>query len=362
MKRKQMCVIVLFLVLIFVLTGCGSKNNENQESSATGNSTKKKIAYVTGTGGLGDKSFNDLGYQAIERLMNQGITCDVAEPSAIAEVEGLLRNFSDTGDYALIIAMGGDMVDPLKKVAADYPDQNFMVLDGFAGMDNIKSVSISQAETGFLVGAFAGLMEMEGDLPNGKMKNIIGVVGGNDIPLIREIITAYECGARYVNPDCTVGSAFVGSWNDPAKGSELTMGLYEQGASIVFQAAGASGMGVIEAAQKQNLYAIGYDGNQNSIAPDNVIGSGVRGLDAIIEETSLDALERDFTGGDFNITMKENSAAAQIALADTNIIISDEITEKIEKIQEFLINSDVEIPTEQDQIEDYLSKVGTFAD
>lgn len=356
------------------LSGCAS-SNVVQSSNETTNTdsgkedvaqkptvSQKKVAYIPGTGGLGDKSFNDLGYQGIKKLMEKGVTCDVAEPKSIAEVEGLLRNFANTGEYSLIIAMGGDSVDSIKKVATDYPEQNFMVIDGKAGMDNVKSVAIIQADTGFLVGAYAGLMEKEGNLANGQNKNIVGIVGGNDIPLIRGILTAYECGVRYVNPDCKVLTAYVGSWNDPGKGSELTQGMYEQGASIVFQAAGASGMGVIEAAQKSNLYALGYDGNQNTIAPDNMIGSGARGLDSIIEQTGDEALAGTFKGGDYNIGMKDNPLSSQIIFDGTNVEIPDNVKQNLEKIKEFLVNSIEEIPSEPDQVYEYLEKVGAFTE
>ena len=338
---------------------------EAADVAAEGNAAAsgKKIAFITGTGGLGDKSFNDLGYQGIKVLMDEGIPCDIAEPKAISEMEGLLRNFSDQGDYALIIGMGGDMVDALTRAAADYPEQNYMVLDGLAGNDkaNIRSVMISQTDCAFLVGAYAALMENEGNLTHGESKNIVGVVGGMDVPIIRTILTAYECGARYINPETQALSSYVGDWNDPGKGAELTQDMYEKGARIVFQAAGASGLGVIESAKKHDLYAIGYDGNQNSLAPDSIIGSGARGLDAAIVETAKSALADSFQGGDFTIGMKDDPDAAQILLDENNITVPDEVKAKLEKVKEFLIAGAVEIPAEPDGVDAYLQQVGSFA-
>lgn len=365
--KKILCMLLSAALALSVLAGCAAPNSapsaqpdgapasENAVPAAQG-----KIAYVTGTGGLGDKSFNDLGNLGIKRLQDAGIACDIAEPKSISEVEGILRNFSEAGGYSLIIAMGGDMVDSLKKVAVDYPEQNYMVMDGLAGMPTVQSVMISQTDEAFLVGAFAGLMEKEGKLPNSQGKNTIGIVGGNDIPLIRSIVAAYEAGARYVNPDCKVLSAYVGSWSDPAKGSELTQGMYEQGASIVFQAAGGSGMGVIEAAKKSGYYAIGYDGNQNSLAPDNMIGSGVRGLDAVVEQSAKDAIAGNFVGGDVKIGMKDNDQAAQLALTETNLAVPAEVSAKLDQIKKFLVETDTAIPADPAEVEAYLAKVGAF--
>ncbi|MEG1631284.1 MAG: BMP family ABC transporter substrate-binding protein [Hydrogenoanaerobacterium sp.] len=376
--KRFVSVLLSAILALSVFTGCNSGAtsssqpaadksavaSESTSASASApspeNAVKGKIAYVTGTGGLGDKSFNDLGNLGIKRLQETGVTCDIAEPKSISEVEGILRNFSETGDYALIIAMGGAMVDPLKKISVDYPKQNYMVIDGLAGMPTIKSVMISQTDEAFLVGAFAGLMEKDGKLPKAQGKNTIGIVGGNDIPLIRGIVAAYEAGARYANPECKVLSAYVGSWSDPAKGSELTQGMYEQGASIVFQAAGGSGMGVIEAAKKSGYYAIGYDGNQNSLAPDNMIGSGVRGLDAMVEQSAKEALAGTFTGGDLKIGMKDNNQASQIALTETNIKVPAEISAKLDNIKKFLTETDTEIPSEPAAVNDYLAKIGSM--
>lgn len=380
MKKVLSLILAAALSMSVLLTGCSSgeaassaasgdtssaassdTSSSEGSSETTQTSGKSKIAYVTGTGGLGDKAFNDLGNKGIEQLKSEGIECDVVEPKAIAEVEGILRNLADTESYALIISMGGDSVDSITRVANDYPEQNFMVMDGLAGdIANLRSVMLSQADECFLVGAFAGLMEKEGNLPNSQGKNMIGVVGGMDIPLIRSVVAAYTAGAKYVNPDCEVLSAYVGSWSDPNKGAELTKSMYSQGASIVFNGAGASGMGCIEAAKQEGLYAIGYDGNQNSLAPDNVIGSGVRGLDAVIVQSSKEALEGTFTGGDMNVTMADNPDASQLELTETNVEIPDSVLEKLEKIKEFLIAAEVAIPEDPADVDAYLEQVGSF--
>ncbi len=347
---KRLLVLVLALVMVFGAFGGALA------TSAVGT----KIAYVTGTGGLGDKSFNDLGHKGIQALIASGVPCDVAEPTSIAEMEGILRNFADTGEYALIVGMGGDMVDSISKVAADYPEQGFMLIDGLCGVENIKSVVISQEDCAFLVGAYVGLMEKEGGLPNSQGKNTIGIVGGMDIPIIRGIMAAYECGAKYVNPDVTVLKSFVGAWNDPGTGSELTKDMYNKGASIVFQAAGGSGMGVLEAAKNSSLYAIGYDGNQNTIAPDNILASGVRGIDAIVMETAQAALKGEFNGGDTQIAMKENASAAQLTMDDSNVTTPESVLQKLEQIKAFLVEAKVVIPSEPEEVEAYLAQVGSF--
>ncbi|WP_312668403.1 BMP family ABC transporter substrate-binding protein [Tissierella praeacuta] len=356
MKRNLILFLSMILIVSLVLNGCQSNKTESVDKS----DSPKKIAFVTGTGGLGDKSFNDLGYEGILKLKEEGIICDVAEPKAISDLEGIIRNFADTEEYALIVAMGGDSVDSVNAVSLDYPEQPMLIIDGFASTDTIKSVILSQTDTAFLVGAYAGLMEKEGDLPNAQGKNTIGIVGGMDIPIIRSLVAGYEAGARYVNPDIKVLVTYVGVWNDPGKGSELAQSLYSQGADIIFQAAGGSGLGVLEASEKVGLYALGYDGNQNSLYPNNILASGIRGLGDMVYTTAKDALNGIYKGGDFSVAMKDNPMTSQLTMVDSNLNTPDEILEKLEKIKEFLIEAKVEIPSEPSEVDAYINAVGSF--
>ena len=356
MKKIVSMMLVLVLTLSFI-TGCGSNQKDSGESKG---SDEKKVAYITGTGGLGDNSFNDLGYKGIQTLMDEGITCDVSEPTSIAEIEGIARNFAEDGSYSLIVIMGGDAVDSMVRVATDYPDQKFMMIDGMAGMDNVYSVEVNQNETGFLAGVYAGILMKEGVLNNGETENIVGAVGGMDIPLIRGILNGFECGVRYVNPDAKVLLSYVGDWSDPSKASELAQGMYEQGASMVFQAAGASGMGVIECAQKQGAYAIGYDGNQNIIAPDNMVGSAIRGVGDIIAETAHKSFDGTFEGGDHVVSLCDNEFASQILTDDVTIEIPETVIEQFNRAKEVLLSGEHSVPFESEEIETFISSLGAF--
>ncbi|MDO5690673.1 MAG: BMP family ABC transporter substrate-binding protein [Tissierellia bacterium] len=361
--NRKMLFLSLLLSISMLFSACGGNSETTSQSSGAPEAAGeggKKIAFITGTGGLGDKSFNDLGYEGIKQLEAEGIECDVAEPKAISEMEGLVRNFAENGSYALIVTMGGDSVDSANMVSVDYPEQPILVIDGLANNENIKSVMLSQTDTAFLVGAYAGLMEAEGNLEKSQGKNTIGIVGGMDIPIIRSLVAGYEAGARYVNPDITVLATYVGAWNDPGKGSELAQSLYSQGADIVFQAAGASGMGVLEASEKTGYYSIGYDGNQNSLYPENVIASGARGVGDMVYTTAKDTLEGNFVGGDFTVSMKDDSATSQLLTAESNVTTPEAVLNKLEKVKEFLVEAKVQIPNEPDGVDAYLKEVGTF--
>lgn len=357
---KRIGVVAMLVLALSLLAGCGGNKASEPMETTTGTASEKKIAFVTGTGGLGDKSFNDLGYQGVLKLKEEGIQVDVAEPKAISEMEGLIRNFADTEEYALIVTMGGDSVDSVKAVSEDYSNQPFLIMDGFAGSDNIKSVLLSQVDTSFLVGAYAALMEQGGHLPKSPKANKIGIVGGMDIPIIRSVVAGYTAGAKFIDPKIEVLTAFVGAWNDPGKGTELAQSLYEQGAGVIFHAAGGSGMGVLEAAKKLDRYAIGYDGNQNSIAPDNIPASGARGTADMVYTTAKEALEGKYKGGDFAVAMKDNPATSQLLMEETNVKTPQDVLDKLEKIKTFLIEAKVAIPSDPAEVDAYIQQVGTF--
>ena len=249
----------------------------------------KKIGLITGTGGLGDKSFNDISYAGAQRAKDElGVDFDYVEPTAIAEYEGFQRDFAASGEYMLIICVGFDQGDALAIVAAEYPDQNFAIVDMVVDAPNVASLTFRANEGSFLLGVVAGLTSETGT---------IGFVGGIDIPLIRDFYVGYKAGAEWAVPTITVGEpVFVGGWGDPSSGKELTLGLIEQGYDGIFAAAGGSGLGALEAAHEEGITGYGVDACQDYLH-DEIIASMTKRVDVAVYEMILDALVDKFQGG-----------------------------------------------------------------
>jgi basic membrane protein A len=248
----------------------------------------KKIGIITGTGGLGDKSFNDISYAGAMRAEEElGVEFDYVEPTAIAEYEGFQRDFAMSGDYMLIVCVGFDQADALTIVAAEYPDQNFALVDMVVDAPNVASLTFRANEGSFLLGVVAGLSSETGN---------IGFVGGIDIPLIRDFYVGYKAGAEWAVPTVTVGEpVFVGGWGDPSTGKELALGLIEQGNDGLFEAAGGSGLGVLEAAHEQGINGYGVDACMDYLH-DEVIASMTKRVDEAVYQMILDALVGKFQG------------------------------------------------------------------
>ncbi len=255
--------------------------------SVTAQDAPLRITLVI-NGVLGDKSFFDSAQRGMDRALDdfdiEVNTIELGIDPANWE-SGLDDAMSDTESYDLLIAGTFQMVDFLGARAHLYPDKVFITYDApvnygaqtdedpandglcVEGCTNVYSVLYAQNEGSFLAGVYAAAMSsMEGE---GYTDGIVlGAIGGQDIPVINDFIVGYEQGACLVSPDSQVIVQYAGGWNDPATGKEIALAMYEQGADIVFQIAGGTGVGVFEAAEEQGRYAIGVDSDQATIIMD----------------------------------------------------------------------------------------------
>lgn len=214
--------------------------------------------YVMGVnfdaGGKFDGSFNEGTWNGFQRgLADLGAELDIeplefeGQPDTFAQ--GLRQMASEGAD--LIVAPGFSQADAIHTIAAEFPDTNFVNLDGFApdAASNELYVAFAEHEGSYLVGYLAGLMTQTG---------VVGFVGGMDIPLIQKFDLGYQEGVMAACMDCTIISNYVGvtpaAWNDPAKAKELATSQRAQGADIIYAAAGASGNGVIDFVNENMCY------------------------------------------------------------------------------------------------------------
>ena len=238
-----------------------------------------QIALVV-NGVLGDKSFFDSAQRGADWIMDdfdaEVDTIELGIDPANWET-GLDDVMSDSDSYDVLIAGTFQMIDFLAARAHLYPDKYFIFFDAAMpydnpevcvdGCQNVYSVLYNQNEGSFLAGIYAAAISASGT--DGTNEDaVIGAVGGQDIPVINDFIAGYEQGACLVNSDSQVVIQYAGGWNDPARGKEIALAMYEQGADIVFQIAGGTGVGVFEAAEEQNHYAIGVDSDQATIILD----------------------------------------------------------------------------------------------
>jgi basic membrane protein A len=246
-------------------------------------------AIIFDLGGKFDKSFNEAAFQGAQRWADEtGGSFREIELQNEAQREQALRRFAEAGSNPIVMA-GFAFADALGKVAPDYPDTKFAVIDvNWLSMPNVRGIGFNEHEGSYLVGMLAAQASETGT---------VGFVGGMDIPLIRRFGCGFAQGVKAVNGDATIIANMTGTtpaaWNDPVKGSELTKAQISQGADVVFAAAGGTGVGVLQTAADEGILSIGVDSNQNYMHPGKVLTSMMKRVDNAVYEafSQGDALE-----------------------------------------------------------------------
>ncbi len=333
------------------------------------------VSVINGT--LGDKSFFDSAQRGMDAVADEyDIEIDTVELGIDpANWEpGLLDVMDDTDSYDILIAGTFQMIDFMAANAHNYPDKYFMFYDApmpYDNMDvcvegcaNVYSMTYAQNQGSFLAGVYAGavtvsMMDGTNEAP------IIGAVGGQQIPVIDDFIVGYEQGACLVNPESQSIVQYAGSWNDPARGKEITLAMYEQGADIVFQVAGGTGVGVFEAAQEQGHYAIGVDSDQATIVaetdPDQaerILTSMMKNVDNSIFRAVTLHLEGELPYGESESLGIPEGGVGLAKNEFYDMATSDDIKAMVEAAEAAVVNGDIEVQTVFTG-EDMMAAVGT---
>lgn len=263
MSSRKFVVLLLVTVMAFVVFGAFGSAAQ----------AKFRVAMVTDIGGLGDQSFNDAAWRGLQRADKElGVDVKVVESKVMGDYETNLRSLADQ-KYDMIWAIGFLMTDALSTVAQQYPNTKFGIIDSVVDQPNVMSVTFKEEEGSFLVGLIAGSL---------TKKNKVGFIGGMEFPLIIKFEAGFRAGVAAANKKIDVNDVLVGytgKFDDPGKGKELAMTQFSQGADVIYSAAGACGIGAIEAAKEKKFYAIGVDSDQSHLAPNNVAASMIKRVD-----------------------------------------------------------------------------------
>ncbi|CDN50508.1 MULTISPECIES: BMP family lipoprotein [Neorhizobium] len=305
--------------------------------SATALAADIKPALVYGTGGKFDKSFNEAASVGAERFKKEtGIDFRDFEPTSDTQGEQAIRNFASRG-FNPVVAVSFAWTSAMEKVAAEFPDTKFAIVDSVVNLKNVRSILYKEEEGSYLVGLLAGMASKTGK---------VGFVGGMDIPLIRKFGCGYVQGVKAAKPDAQVFQNMTGTtgaaWNDPVRGGELTKNQIDQGADVVYAAAGATGLGVLQTAADNKKLSIGVDSNQNHLHPGSVLTSMVKRVDLAVYNAFKDTKEDKFTAGIQALGVKEDGVA--YALDDNNkALITPEMKAAVEKAKADIIAGTIKV-------------------
>lgn len=294
-------------------------------------------AVVYDAGGKFDKSFNEAAFHGMEKYKaDTGDSYLEFEVQTDAQREQAFRRMAEKGADP-IIGIGFSQADALTKVAKEFPDKHFAIIDMVVDLPNVQSIVFSEHEGSFLVGMMAAMASKSGK---------VGFVGGMDIPLIRRFQCGYEQGAKYINKDAAIIANMTGTtpaaWNDPTKGTELAKGQFDQGVDVIFAAAGGTGTGVYQAAKDAGKLAIGVDSNQNHLHPGTMLTSMVKRVDVAVYDSAKASKDGSWKPGVTVMDLAHEGVGW--ALDENNkSLVSDEIKAKVSAAKADIISGKIKV-------------------
>lgn len=251
----------------------------------------------------------EIGGNPIYELVEKGAN-NVAAPGEIivkvveggynpAKWEPLLRSMVATGKYDLVITFTEGLPDSVAKIARAFPGQKLVLIDGVLSeeISNVYSVAFRDEEMTFLAGIIAGLVTKH-NLPGSNSELVVGLIAGDTYPAMKnKMLPGFEKGVELVSPNSDVIFSIVGSWSDPSKGRELAARQFEEGADIILEIAGGSGIGIIEEARNLGKYVLNVDSNLISYAPGTVLASALKHIDKVVGNTIAKAASGELEYG-----------------------------------------------------------------
>lgn len=334
MKHLHFFNTIVIVAASILISSCSERAVAKREGC------KIRVGIVFDIGGKNDRSFNAAAWDGVKRAQEDLDIClyDV-EPGNPTSIEPAMRAFAEK-NFDLIIGVGFAQGPIMQKVAVDYPQNKFAIVDGVifeadgkTPLKNVASLVFREHEGSYLVGMIAASKSKTGT---------IGFLGGMDIPLIHRFETGYEEGARSVNPDIRVIDNYVGvtdgAWNNPGKGKELALAQIEKGADVIFTAAGNSGLGAFDAVEQYgkneqgeaNRFVIGVDSNQNGVKPGFVLTSMVKKVDNAVYDVVNEVLNGRFQGG-FHVFGLDKDGVAYAMDDNNRALIPADVIQKVEE-------------------------------
>jgi basic membrane protein A len=296
-----------------------------------------KPAVLYDLGGKFDKSFNEAAYTGAEQFKKEtGIEYRDFEIQNDAQREQALRNFAKRGQSP-IVAIGFSQANAVEKVAKEFPDIQFAIVDMVVDLPNVRSIVFKEHEGSYLVGVLASMASKSGK---------VGFVGGMDIPLISKFSCGYKQGVKAANAKAEVFENMTGTtgaaWNDPVKGGELAKSQFDRGADVVYHAAGATGIGVLQAAADAGKLGIGVDSNQNGLHPGKVLTSMLKRVDVAVNKAFSDSKNDKWSSGVEVLGLAEGGV--DWALDDNNkALVTADMKAAVEKAKADIISGTVKV-------------------
>ena len=346
--KRRITALMMAAAMCMSLVACGGSNTsttENNNTAESGSAAAKdasdlKIGLVTDVGGVNDGSFNQTAWDGMERAGKDfGMTVNYLESSTDADYAPNLETFADE-EYDMIISIGYMLADATRNAAEQNPDIKFAIVDDATiDLPNVTCLMFRAEQASYLAGYVAGKT---------TKTNNIGYVAGMANETMNQFGYGYCAGALDAKPDVKIQQFNANSFGDAATGKTMANTAITNGADVIFHAAAATGLGVIEACHEAGVYAIGVDSDQSSISPDTVLTSAMKRVDNAV----YDAIESLVNGTLESSVPTYDLAEGGVDIAPSKDLIADDVVAEVEEVKEKIINGEIEVPADQESFEE----------
>lgn len=284
--RARIIAISIAAVGAAVMVACAPKDDAASGRTGADSTSKLRVALLT-PGPISDAAWNSIAYEGLVALRDSlGAEISHIQTKTPAEFEENFRQYGAQG-YSLVFAHGFEFQDAATRVAPSYPKTIYVVTSGRVTAPNVGGVSFAFEEASYQAGMISGAT---------TKTNTIGMIGGTELPPVTASFTAFERGARSVNPKVNVITSYVGNWEDVSAAKEQALAQIARGADIIFQNADAAGLGIFQAAREKKIYTFGANANQNAVAPDVILGSVVIDMRRVFLQIGREVQRGAFVG------------------------------------------------------------------
>jgi basic membrane protein A len=338
-RRFTASTAVLVGALTLVAAACGG-DDEGAAPATTGAEPTLRVGLITDLGQLNDNGFNELAYNGLKRAESElGVAGRVIESRSAADYVPNMTALARQG-YDLIVGVGFAQGDAVATAAKRFPDTKFAIVDVDHAFlkgkpANVVGLLFKEEQVGYLAGTLAALeAKREG-------KSVISAVGGFKEPPVDRFIAGYRAGAQAAVPGMKVRFAYSQDWEDQAKCKELALDQIAAGSGVVFQVAGACGLGALSAAEDRDVWGIGVDADQSFLGP-HILTSALKGVDTAVYLTIQSLLDGAFAGGGNEVFGLDQDG---VGLGKISPKAADADVEQVDEVEQEIAAGEIEIPT-----------------
>ena len=286
MQKKIKSLILAGLIFVggFSVVGCTKASDDE----------KVKVTLILDEGGVNDQSFNQSAWEgALEAKEQYGVEINYIEAKQESDYATNIDMAIDQ-DADLVIGVGFKLTDTIEEAAKTYPESKFAIIDGTYEdiPENIMPILFNEEQAGYCAGLVAANM---------TKTNVIGFVGGMEIPSVTNFLIGFEKAIKEENKDIKVLSQYANSFTDASKGRVIAEQMINEKADIIFTAGGGVNSGVFEVTKEKGLYGIGVDMPSNYISPETIVTSALKNVGTGVELTVKDLVEGNFKGGEAKV-------------------------------------------------------------